>query len=208
MKRVVYLHGFASGPSSSKARYFRERLTQAGWDVTVPALDGGNFEELTITGQLKVVEAALAGQAAPLIGSSLGGYVAALYAARHAEIPKVVLLAPAFDFARRFRARAGAAAMAEWKRNGQAEVFHYGAGKQMPLRYGLIEDADEYESFPDVKQPCLIFHGSKDDVVPVELSQVFANGRANVQLREVESGHELIDALESMGRPVGEFLAG
>jgi hypothetical protein len=208
VKRLVYLHGFASGPSSSKARYFRERLTGAGWDVAIPALDGGDFEALTITGQLRIVEEALAGEPAPLIGSSLGGYLAALYAARHPEIPRVALMAPAFDFAARFRARAGESALAEWRRKGTADFYHYGAGCQMALRYGLIEDADRYESFPAVTQPCLIFHGVRDDVVPVSLSREFAKGRANVLLEEVNSGHELTDALDWMGPKMEKFVRG
>ena len=207
MKRAVYLHGFASGPSSKKARYFRDRLTNAGWDVTVPALDGGNFEALTITGQLAILEAAVGGDPTPLIGSSMGGYLAALYAARHRDIPRVVLLAPAFDFAARFRARVGEAEMEQWKRAGRAPVYHYGAGREMALGYGLIEDAERYEPFPNVTQPCLIFHGRQDDVVPIGLSREFARTRANVRLNEVESGHELTDVFELMGDPVEQFLA-
>ena len=205
MKRVVYLHGFASGPGSSKARYFQEALTRAGWDVTIPALDGGDFEGLTITGQLRVIEQAVAGEATPLIGSSLGGYLAALYAARHAAISKVVLLAPAFDFASRFKQRAGEG-LADWKAAGSAPVYHYAAGREMPIGYGLIEDAEEYEAFPDVRQPCLIFHGRNDEVVPIELSQEFARERSNVRLEAFDSGHELIDALDRMAPAAVEFL--
>ena len=205
MKRVVYLHGFASGPASSKARYFRDALVRAGWEVTIPALDGGNFEALTVTGQLQIVERAVAGEATPLMGSSLGGYLAALYAARHAAIPKVVLLAPAFDFANRFKQRAGED-LANWKAVGSAPVFHYGAGREMAIGYGLIEDAEKYEAFPDVRQPCLIFHGRKDDVVPIELSEEFARERSNVRLESFASGHELIDALDRMGPVALDFL--
>ena len=207
MKRAVYLHGFASGPSSKKARYFREHLTGAGWDVAVPALDGGDFESLTITGQLAIVEAALAGEPAPIIGSSMGGYLAALYAARHRDVPCVVLLAPAFDFAARFRARVGEAEVERWKRAGRAPVYHYGAGREMALGYGLMEDAERYEAFPSVTQPCLIFHGRQDDVVPIGLSREFAHSRPNVRLEEMESGHELTDVFELMGDPVAAFLS-
>ena len=53
-----------------------------------------------------VIERAVGEQPAILIGSSLGGYLAALYAARHpAQIERLVLLAPAFQFPRRWRER-------------------------------------------------------------------------------------------------------
>jgi len=50
MNRILYLHGFASGPSSSKARYFRGRLEAAGAHVEVPDLAAGDFEHLTLSG--------------------------------------------------------------------------------------------------------------------------------------------------------------
>ena len=99
---VVYLHGFASGPGSQKAQYFRERFAGCGVDLAIPDLAGGDFEHLTITRQLQVIEHRVDGRAVALIGSSMGGYLAALYAARHAGVERVVLMAPAFGFARRW----------------------------------------------------------------------------------------------------------
>jgi pimeloyl-ACP methyl ester carboxylesterase len=99
MTRVIYLHGFASGPASRKARFFRDLLTPRGFDVEIPDLAEGRFAELTITGQLDVVARACGDGPVVLIGSSLGGYLAALYAARRSEVKRVVLLAPAFSFA-------------------------------------------------------------------------------------------------------------
>ena len=71
MKRVIYLHGFASGPSSSKARYFHQRLESAGFSVTVPDLAEGDFEGLTLSRQLAVVGRAEADGNVSLIGSSV-----------------------------------------------------------------------------------------------------------------------------------------
>ena len=96
MNRILYLHGFASSPASSKARFFAARLRAAGGRVEIPDLAAGDFEHLTITGQLRVIEQAAAGEPVALMGSSLGGYLAGLYAARHPEVSRVILLAPAF----------------------------------------------------------------------------------------------------------------
>ena len=98
MKSYVYLHGFASSPASSKAQYFKARFAQHDIALDIPELDGGDFEHLTITGQLDVIERRMRGRAGVLLGSSMGGYLAALYAERHPEVDRVVLLAPAFDF--------------------------------------------------------------------------------------------------------------
>lgn len=83
MTHILYLHGFASGPSSTKARYFQRCFEQAGASVIAPNLAEGDFEHLTITRQLAVVERAAANRPVALIGSSMGGYLAGLYAARH-----------------------------------------------------------------------------------------------------------------------------
>lgn len=208
MNRIVYLHGFASGPSSSKARYFRQRLEAEGLSVTVPDLSEGNFEGLTLSGQLRVIENAAGVGDVALIGSSMGGYLAALYAARHAEVERVVLLAPAFGFARRWAERMGPDTVEEWRRKGTIDVFHYAAGRNCALGYQLLEDAEQYEDYPDVHQPCLIFHGIHDDVVPVRYSEKFGDTRPNVELHAVDSGHELLNVLDAMGDRVAAFLRG
>jgi pimeloyl-ACP methyl ester carboxylesterase len=143
-----------------------------------------------------------------LIGSSLGGYLAALFAARHSQTQRVVLLAPGFGFARRWPQRLGEQTMRDWQRTGVLPVFHYGEKAERLLSYDLIEDGRQYEDYPDVQQPCLIFHGEHDDVVPAQWSREFAEGKQNVELHVVDSDHELLNVLEPMWRRVREFVAG
>jgi pimeloyl-ACP methyl ester carboxylesterase len=208
MNRIIYLHGFASSPASSKARFFAERLRAAGALVDVPDLAAGDFERLTITGQLGVIARAAAGEPVALIGSSLGGYLAALYAARHPEASRVVLLAPAFGFARRWAERMGAAAVDIWRTTGAVEVFHYGDNRQRRLSYALLEDGSSYEDYSDFRQPALIFHGALDDVVPAQYSSEFAASHPNARLEVLDSGHDLLNVLEYMAPKVVQFLAG
>ena len=206
MRSIVYLHGFASGPSSSKARQFRERLTAAGAQVSVPDLGAGDFANLTISGQLTVLRKAAGENPVRLVGSSLGGYLAALYASRHPAVERLVLLAPAFRFHGRWVERLGDAEIERWHRDDALEVFHYGEGRTRTLRHGLLDDAARYEDFPEFHQPALIFHGRRDDIVPVEYSEQFAAGRRNVALRVVDSGHDLLDVLPGILDEAVEFL--
>ncbi len=203
---VLYLHGFASSPHSRKAQFFRDKL--AAEDLGMEALDlaQGDFAGLTLSGQLGVVERAAAGKAVVLIGSSMGGYLAALYAARHPEVARLILLAPAFCFHSLWEKELGPERMAEWRENGTIPVFHYGEGRQMDLSYGLMEDAKNYEDYPDVAAPCLVFHGVNDPVVPITLSHTFARGRCNVRLVELHSGHELTDVLDAIWKESKPFL--
>jgi pimeloyl-ACP methyl ester carboxylesterase len=208
MTRVVYLHGFSSSPQSSKARYFAARLAECGVELEIPQLDEGDFEHTTITRQLRVVERTLGGAPARLIGSSLGGYLAALYAARHAGIERLVLLAPAFRFPRLWTERYSPAELAEWERRGLAPVFHYAYGEQRPLGYEFYRDSLAYEDEPEFTQPALIFHGTQDPVVPAALSESYAARHRNVRLHLLPSAHELTDVLEAIWSEAGPFLAG
>jgi uncharacterized protein len=202
MERVIYLHGFASTPQSKKARLF------AAWipGLEVPELVDGPFQDLTLTAQLAVIERTARGEPVSLIGSSLGGYLAALYAARHPEVQRLVLLAPAFGFARRWAETLGPERVEAWRKSGWMDVMHYGMGGMTPLGWQLMEDAGRYEEHPAASQPTLIVHGTLDDIVPAEASIDYAQGRPNVRLDLVESNHELLDVFESVYRATLEHL--
>lgn len=205
--RTVYLHGFASSPGSSKARYFRDRFAERGIPLEIPQLDEGDFSKLTLSGQIRVIERTLQGEPAVLIGSSMGGYLAAWYASRHPEIERVVLMAPAFQFPDRWRERVSPEERATWKKNGFVRIFHYGAGEERPLGYQFMEDLEGYEKEPEIYQPVLLFHGRLDTVVPIEVSRSYAWRHTNVTLHELDSGHELTDVLGLMWDHARPFLS-
>jgi pimeloyl-ACP methyl ester carboxylesterase len=140
------------------------------------------------------------------MGASMGGYLAALYAQGHPEAACLVLLAPAFRFARRWAERLGEQEIAQWRRTGLLEVFHYAEGRNRAVGYELLEDAAQYDDFPDFHQPALIFHGRNDDVVPAAYSEEFAAAHPNVHLEVLDSGHELLNVLEYMSPRVTRFL--
>ncbi|MDD1648761.1 MAG: alpha/beta fold hydrolase, partial [Methanomicrobiales archaeon] len=203
---IVYLHGFGSGPGSKKALFFVEQARRLGVEIAVPDLTEGDFERLTITRQLGVVERLVAGRRVSLIGSSLGGYLAALYAARHKEVHKAVLLAPAFGFARHWPERLGPDRIDEWRRNGWMGVYHYGRQQTLPLGFQLLEDGLRYEDFPEVHQPILLIHGTRDEIVTPDWSRQYASARPNVELELVDSDHELISVLDWTWNRIRRFL--
>ncbi|MBY0375965.1 MAG: alpha/beta fold hydrolase [Bryobacteraceae bacterium] len=204
--RVIYLHGFASSPQSRKAQFFRERFATRRLELEIPTLDEGDFENLTISGQLALLEREAKGEPVALMGSSMGGYLAALYAARHPEVTKLVLLAPALRFPTRWRERYTDGELAEWRRAGRKEFFHYGAKEQRFLSAKLIDDAPRFEDAPEVKQPVLLFHGERDDVVPLGDAIDYAASHGNVRLQILQSDHELGDVLPYMWQQTEAFL--
>jgi pimeloyl-ACP methyl ester carboxylesterase len=204
--RYLYLHGFASGPQSRKALAFKAALANRGVEIDIPDLAAGRFDQLTISGQLDVIHHVLQGSAARLVGSSLGGYLAALYAATHPEVDRLVLLAPAFDFRARWAQLAGPEKMRYWRETGCTEVFHYGDNGMRQLHYGFYEDALHYDPNPAFTQPALIFHGVQDGTVPVEYSRAFSAAHPNATLREVDSDHELLNVLDNITAVAVPFL--
>lgn len=206
--RYLYLHGFASGPASRKARFFAERLAAEGISLAIPSLDCGDFENLTISAQLEVVHSAAGEDTVVLIGSSMGGYVAALYAARHPRVRGVCLLAPAFGFLDLWLNKLGPEDVECWRVTGAKQVFHYGLGRETALQVGLLKDAAKYEPKPHFAAPALIFHGNQDDVVPVDSSVQYSRAHPNVQLVRLDTGHELTDVLEIIWQRAKPFLLG
>jgi uncharacterized protein len=206
--RLLYLHGFGSGPGSRKAQFFSERLRSCGIPLEIPDLTEGEFERLTVTRQLRLVERLLDGRPAVLIGSSLGGYLAALYASRHAEIARLLLLAPAFDFPHLWIRELGRERVAEWRAAGTMPVYNHTHGRPMPLHFEFLDDARAYHPFPSFRQPALIVHGDRDPVVPVEHSIQFQATHPATRLVRLDSAHELTDVLDRIWQEAESFLLG
>lgn len=196
--RLIYLHGFASGPQSRKARFFHERLSAHGHILETPDLAAGDFEHLTIGKQLKLVEELLSNQPATLIGSSLGGYLAALYASRHPEVRRLVLLAPAFGFTHHWKDTLSQKALDNWRNTGVLPVYHYGEQRMRQLDYGIVEESEHWPAAPVSPHPAHIFHGLRDTVVPASVSQSYVALSRHVRLTLVDSDHELTSALEEI----------
>ena len=216
-RALVYLHGFASSPRSSKARFFAERAGLAQLAYCCPDLNEPDFTALTVSRMIEQVRAQIArlppGPVA-LVGSSLGAFVALHAAARQAEdgdgehpIDRLVFLAPALNLVPSLEDEFGAARMAEWERTGRLEVFHYADNAMRHLGWPFMPDARLYDSNAvAVEIPTLIYQGRRDEVVRAAAVEAWAAPRPWVTLRLVDDGHQLLDHLEAMWRDVAVFV--
>jgi pimeloyl-ACP methyl ester carboxylesterase len=197
---LFYLHGFASSPESGKAEYLRARLAPLGIPLHAPDFNEPDFSSLTVSRMLEQVRAAVA--ALPpgpvgLIASSLGGFVAIHAAASQAAgtahpIARLVLLAPAVDFASGRDGWLRAAELDHWRTTGWREVFHHGLGRAIRLHYGLYEDGRHFDAFAArFDAPAMVFQGDQDAVVNPTRVNAWAEPRANVRVRMLADDHRL-----------------
>jgi pimeloyl-ACP methyl ester carboxylesterase len=207
--KVVYAHGFASGPLSSKGRAVRDHLARRGAAVELLDLRVPAPERLRLSAMIDVVRASLDGADRALaIGSSLGGLAVARAAERDARIAAAVLLAPAFRLVERWRARLGEAEWARWRRDGTyAYEDHAEPGRLLHIDFAMMEDAAQVDvGWPDLRVPTTIVHGRRDETVDPALSREFAASRPNVRLVEVDDDHQLLASIDVLCAEIDRAL--
>lgn len=203
--QVLYLPGFASGPSSTKAVAYADHYAKRG--ITVERLDlrKPSFERLRMSAMVEHVRARLTGPAV-LIGSSLGGLTAARVAEADDRIAAVVLLAPAFRLVERWQQQLGPE-WDEWKRSGWREVYDYTTNASAKVDFGFITDVLAYGSeVPKVTVPALVIHGTQDETVPIASSRELAASDPRVELIELADGHQLAASIPRLLAESDRFL--
>ena len=206
---LLYLHGFASGPSSHKARVLSARFAAIGVHFEIPDLTPGDdgFERSSPSAMLAIANGLLARAAPPhaVIGSSLGGYLAAVAASRDPRIERLVLLAPAFRLFERWSARLTPAELADWRASG-LETMHYASNRRRRVGWQFFEDAQGFPAFPEVRVPTLCVAGTRDETVPIADVEAFVARTPSARLVAVEDGHELAASLDRIFDEAREFL--
>lgn len=207
---LLYLHGFASGPSSHKATVLAGRFAADGVRLAVPDLTPGEdgFERSSPSSMLAVAEGLLAGAAPPhaLVGSSLGGYLSAVAASRDPSIERLVLLAPAFRLFERWSARLTEAELAGWRAGG-LETMHFASSRRRRIGWQFFEDARRFPAFPEVRVPTLCIAGTRDETVPIEDVEAFVARTPSARLVAVDDGHELAASLDRIYEEARAFLS-
>jgi len=208
---VIYLHGFASSPASSKATRFARELEARGVPFTCPDLNQPAFETLTITRMLAQVREAISKAREPvaIVGSSLGAFVAVHAAARDetSKVDRLVLLAPALDFGGNRLRQLGEHGIEEWRRSGRLRVFHYADERYRDVGFALYEDAAKYDAFSvELKQPVLAFQGERDESVNPRMVEQWVASRPGVDLRLLDDDHQLTASVDFIWNESEKFF--
>jgi pimeloyl-ACP methyl ester carboxylesterase len=199
---VLYLHGFASSVRTAKGIALGKRLHGQVRSYGIPDLEGADFRAMTMDTIFERARTALAalpqdGHPVLVLGSSLGGYVAAHLAASRLPRPisALVLIAPAFGFTTTWKERLGEAGIAQWRSAGERQFFHHASEAERPLGYGFLESCLGLAEMPgETGVPTAIVHGRQDETVPCQRSITYALERRGVELHVVEGDHRLGEA--------------
>ncbi|HOE82113.1 MAG TPA: YqiA/YcfP family alpha/beta fold hydrolase [Myxococcota bacterium] len=211
MLRYAYLHGFSSGPNATKGTWLANSFGKRGVTLALPDLNSPSFAKMTLTDILDTLDE-IDRQAAihdrwRFIGSSLGGYVAALWSAMHpGRCDRLVLLCPGFGLQDRWHSLVGQVALDQWKKEGRL-LLADANGDKVPVHYELVEDMARYPKSPATGCPTLIIHGTRDDLVPIEQSRRYAMDNPDTRLIEVDDDHLLRDSIELIDQEAARFFA-
>jgi uncharacterized protein len=210
LMRVLYLHGFASSPLSSKAVFLAQKLARQGIQFEAPDLNAPDFSTLTVSRMLEQAGRILDGSGDPVtvIGSSLGGFVAVQAALRSpALVQRVVLLAPALEIHGDRLSELGDRGLGAWQSSDRLDVFHYAYGRTMPVHYELYADAARYDAFgAQLTQPVQLFQGRRDTAVDPGTVERWARARPYVELHMLDDDHQLHGSLDYIWKEMDRFL--
>ena len=205
MKRLLYLHGFASSPAGRKATALASLLSE--FAISAPDLNAPSFAKLDFDAMVdRAVAAAEEGPPDLVLGSSLGALVA-LAAVRRGPAAPLLLVAPALGVGRRW--------LDALPSGDPVLFFHHAEGREMPIHrrfFGAMAKLDLEREPPAV--PVTIVMGRHDEAVPVagvwETFQRWqAEGLAAGRFVEIPDGdHGLVDHVGVIAREARRLVEG
>ncbi len=186
------------------------------FDMRAHGRSDGNMNEFTISRALADVRLVLQlfpGRPKFLVGSSMGGWVAAQLATeQQLQIAGVVLIAPAFSFMRQLFNSLQPDQRQQWINQRFWTFAEDDADYQFTLSYDAVIDSEQYDLLrkpADFQCPVRILHGRLDDVVPVTQSIEFCrrlSPHADIELDVLpDADHRLTGHLEHITRQVDEI---
>jgi alpha/beta superfamily hydrolase len=172
---VILCHGMESNKASDKLVWLGRELARHGlltlrFDFAC-AVQNGNFEEITYSGEVEDLRAAFAfmrdrqAEKIAILGSSMGGTVALLFAAEQADLATVVTIAAPVHPERFISRLLTPAQVEEWRKTGH--IFYRGQRINVSLLHDL-ETLNVPAAARKISCPVFVLHGDLDDVVPVK----------------------------------------
>ncbi|MDQ5858107.1 MAG: alpha/beta fold hydrolase [Acidobacteriota bacterium] len=203
MKKILYLHGFASSPAGRKVGALTELLAPHGLEIVAPDLNVPSFRELDFQAIARLsLREAEAHAPVVIVGSSLGA-IAALEASRLGASAPLVLIAPAIGFGRRWTEKLSP--------GDPLFFFHHAQGQELPIHRNFFEDLADRESDGEPPTvPVVVVMGTNDESVPFDhVRRIWDawedSGRLAAGSRFVEipgGDHGLVEQADTIAREI------
>jgi len=175
---LYYIHGYMSEPNSTKGTLFKKKLN-------AKAIKYRNCkpEDLVISDCItKIKKETINDKNAELIGSSLGGFLAAKTALDSKNIKHIILLNPAII----------------------PPYFDIKKVRDMPQR--ILADMIEPRFFNEkIKSKITILAGTKDEVVPDDWVKFFAKSQ-NVDINFFNDDHSFTQNMQQLPNIIAKIL--
>lgn len=207
----IYVHGFRSSVAHTKARFFVDHAVQRGYgwanfDLPCHGRSEGRLEFRVSAALAALTEVIHQFRGVPvvLLGSSMGVWLSMLAARKLANsagatIAGAVLIAPAFDLFRQYFQSEPAEAVRQWRRDGVRRFTDYYDNAPYELDYALLEDGLAHDILVRPVTwnfPVRIFHGDRDEIVPIALSRRFheLSAGSDVTMHSIAGGDHALNA--------------
>lgn len=178
MKKLYYIHGYLSSPDGTKAMLFKEKLNckPIKYRDVEP-------EKLVISDCLKQIDSNIKDdEEVVLIGSSLGGFLAAKSALKNLNVRKLILLNPAIipsDF----------------------DIF-----KINDMPHSISKDMQDDKLFSNnLSADILVVIGTNDQIVSNKWGINYAKSQ-EATVKFVHDDHQLSKSLNKLPKIISEFL--
>jgi pimeloyl-ACP methyl ester carboxylesterase len=217
-KGVVLCHGLFGFKDSVTNRALSRILNERGlatlrFDFFGHGASEGRLQDMLLTTLIGQTEAALDEIRAHgitevgLFGSSFGGLVALLVAARVRSLNALALRCPLADLPELLRRRYGRVAVELWRRVGTVptSIGH------VPFHSRFYEDCltyDAYKAATHISAPTMVVHGSEDELIPLtQVQRIYSSLKTLKHLELIPSADHRFSRPTDFAR-MTETLAG
>jgi len=176
---LYYIHGYMSSPNSTKGTLFKKKL-----NAKPIRYRDCEPEDLVISDCLSRIKKEIENdEDAVLIGSSLGGYLAAKTALENKNVKQIILLNPAII------------------------PLSVNISKINGMPQSILSDIQDESLFKNkISSDIYILIGLQDDVVPIKWPLEFAMSQ-NSTLKFFEDDHSFTKNLQKLPQIINKFLS-
>lgn len=195
---IILGHGFASSKNGSSKEIAdilnSKNINSFRFDFYGHGESDGEFKNITVSEGSDDILSAIkfckdkGFKKIVLLGTSFGGACSIIAASKSEDLSLLVLRSPVSDYSIRELMLKTKEELDDWKTKG-FRIYKSSKGKDLELNYTFFEDMKNNRGFIEaekIKIPTFIVHGSRDENVPIILSEMLVKVISNCKLEVIE----------------------